>query len=203
MPLRVSLALLAALLALPASFAVAASPRRPVAAPSPPIVALVVTPGTLLLDGPYAETRALVEARLTGGESRDVSVRATWTVADPKVAGVDALGTVRPRQDGATALIARYRGRTARVPITVRGVTGAKAPRFLTDVLPILTRSGCNQGSCHGAASGKGGLKLSLLGYDPDAGLRGAHAGQRRAARLSRAAGAEPDAPQADALHPS
>jgi hypothetical protein len=110
-----------------------------------------------------------VEARLAGGERWDVSGRATWTVSNPKVAEVDALGTVRPRQDGATLLIARHGGRETRVPITVRGVSGAKAPRFLTEVLPILTRSGCNQGGCHGAASGKGGLKLSLLGYDPEA----------------------------------
>ncbi len=39
---------------------------------------------------------------------------------------------------------------------------------FLNDVEPILTRSGCNQGACHGSQFGKGGFKLSLAGYDPD-----------------------------------
>jgi hypothetical protein len=39
---------------------------------------------------------------------------------------------------------------------------------FPTRVLPILTKAGCNAGSCHGAAIGQGGFKLSLLGYDPD-----------------------------------
>ena len=34
---------------------------------------------------------------------------------------------------------------------------------------PVLTRAGCNSGACHGALAGKGGLKLSLRGYDPDA----------------------------------
>ncbi|HYV37544.1 MAG TPA: DUF1549 and DUF1553 domain-containing protein [Gemmataceae bacterium] len=33
----------------------------------------------------------------------------------------------------------------------------------------MLTRVGCNAGACHGAAIGRGGFKLSLLGYDPDA----------------------------------
>ncbi len=42
------------------------------------------------------------------------------------------------------------------------------APRFASDVVPVLTRLGCNQGACHGAAQGKGGFRLSLLGYDPD-----------------------------------
>ncbi len=43
---------------------------------------------------------------------------------------------------------------------------------FRNDVIPILTRAGCNAGSCHGAASGKNGFALSLFGYDPDADFR-------------------------------
>jgi hypothetical protein len=39
---------------------------------------------------------------------------------------------------------------------------------FVNDIEPILTRAGCNSGSCHGALAGKGGLKLSLRGYDPE-----------------------------------
>jgi hypothetical protein len=39
---------------------------------------------------------------------------------------------------------------------------------FVNDVLPVLTKAGCNSGSCHGSQYGKGGFKLSLLGYDPD-----------------------------------
>ncbi len=38
---------------------------------------------------------------------------------------------------------------------------------FETQVLPVLTKLGCNSGACHGAAIGRGGFKLSLLGYDP------------------------------------
>src|SRR5947207_3257559 len=43
------------------------------------------------------------------------------------------------------------------------------APDFRTHIEPVLTKAGCNSGSCHGALAGKGGLKLSLRGYDPDA----------------------------------
>ncbi len=39
--------------------------------------------------------------------------------------------------------------------------------QFVRDVQPMLTRLGCNAGSCHGAADGKNGFKLSLRGYDP------------------------------------
>lgn len=40
---------------------------------------------------------------------------------------------------------------------------------FRNDVLPILSKSGCNSGGCHGALAGKGGFKLSLFGYNPEA----------------------------------
>jgi hypothetical protein len=40
---------------------------------------------------------------------------------------------------------------------------------FDTQIVPILTRSGCNAGSCHGAAAGRGGFHLSLFGSDPAA----------------------------------
>ena len=38
---------------------------------------------------------------------------------------------------------------------------------FTRDVLPVLSKSGCNTGACHGALAGKGGFKLSLNAYDP------------------------------------
>ncbi len=45
--------------------------------------------------------------------------------------------------------------------------TAASAPvDFDTQIVPVLTRYGCNQGSCHGAAIGRGGFKLSLYGGD-------------------------------------
>jgi len=45
----------------------------------------------------------------------------------------------------------------------------AERPRvtFLRDVAPILNKAGCTAGTCHGAAKGKNGFKLSLRGYDP------------------------------------
>jgi Protein of unknown function (DUF1549)/Protein of unknown function (DUF1553) len=39
--------------------------------------------------------------------------------------------------------------------------------RFTTDVVPILTKSGCNSGGCHGKATGQNGFKLSLFGFEP------------------------------------
>jgi hypothetical protein len=49
--------------------------------------------------------------------------------------------------------------------------TGDEPPptHFANDVVPILTRYGCNAGGCHGKASGQNGFKLSLFGFDPAA----------------------------------
>ena len=38
---------------------------------------------------------------------------------------------------------------------------------FSIDVMAVLSKAGCNQGTCHGNRSGKGGFKLSLRGQDP------------------------------------
>ncbi|HWB03068.1 MAG TPA: DUF1553 domain-containing protein [Verrucomicrobiales bacterium] len=51
-------------------------------------------------------------------------------------------------------------------PLTIHA---GNAPSFRNDVLPILSKAGCNTGGCHGALAGKGGFHLSLFGYNPDA----------------------------------
>ena len=38
---------------------------------------------------------------------------------------------------------------------------------FLTDVMPVLAKIGCNGGKCHGSRTGQNGFGLSLRGYDP------------------------------------
>lgn len=44
----------------------------------------------------------------------------------------------------------------------------AAAPlSFARDILPILSKAGCNMGSCHAKASGQAGFKLSVFAYDP------------------------------------
>jgi hypothetical protein len=42
----------------------------------------------------------------------------------------------------------------------------AEEPSFELDVMPILSKAGCNGGGCHGALAGKAGFRLSLFGYD-------------------------------------
>ena len=49
------------------------------------------------------------------------------------------------------------------------GRAAAEPVRFRTDVMAVLSKAGCNQGTCHGNLNGKNGFKLSLRGDDPDA----------------------------------
>jgi len=47
-------------------------------------------------------------------------------------------------------------------------VLGADAFHFENDILPILSRYGCNSSGCHGKAEGQGGFKLSVFASDPE-----------------------------------
>lgn len=72
-------------------------------------------------------------------------------------------------------LSAIYSALLAATVVTAPGSAAAapaaasRTPAFLDQVIPVLTRGGCNAGACHGAAPGKNGFRLSLLGYDPEA----------------------------------
>src|SRR5205807_7942797 len=68
---------------------------------------------------------------------------------------------------GDVTVSATANGRTVTARVKVGG--GRADPAFRKHVVPVLTRAGCNSGACHGALAGKGGMKLSLRGYDPDA----------------------------------
>ncbi len=48
------------------------------------------------------------------------------------------------------------------------GVSRPRKVSFRNEVQPLLTKLGCNQGACHGSQHGKGGFKLSLLGFEPE-----------------------------------
>src|SRR5256885_2129047 len=55
---------------------------------------------------------------------------------------------------------------------TLRAADPRPAPppapvQFSRDLVPVLTKAGCNQGACHGAQHGRGGFRLSLFGFDP------------------------------------
>src|SRR6185295_6757402 len=54
------------------------------------------------------------------------------------------------------------------VPVKVEQSNIDPPISFRRDVMPVFMKSGCNTGSCHGAARGKDGFRLSLFGFDPE-----------------------------------
>jgi hypothetical protein len=127
---------------------------------------LAVLPGDVVLSGPHARQRLLVVA--TSGEQivGDRTARATLTSSNSAVAAVER-GTVRAVGDGTATISAALGTERASVKVAVRDVKKPFTWSFRNHVIPVLTRAGCNSGACHGALAGKGGLKLSLRGYDP------------------------------------
>ena len=54
----------------------------------------------------------------------------------------------------------------AALPLSSTAEAG-DSPSFRRDVMAAVSKAGCNLGTCHGNANGKGGFKLSLRGEDP------------------------------------
>jgi len=54
------------------------------------------------------------------------------------------------------------------IPVLPAGAAAAPID-FGREVVPTLTKLGCNSGACHGSFQGRGGFRLSLLGFDPAA----------------------------------
>src|SRR5262249_39697101 len=99
--------------------------------------------------------------------NKDFSRNAAFASANAQIALVDSSGTVRPVADGSTTVTVTANGKTASIPVTVKLAKAEVPTNFVREVLPVLTKAGCNQGACHGAQHGRGGFRLSLLGFDP------------------------------------
>jgi mono/diheme cytochrome c family protein len=53
------------------------------------------------------------------------------------------------------------------VPLTSEEMVAKGSLSFPNDVLPLLSRAGCNAGACHAKPAGQAGFKLSVFAYDP------------------------------------
>ena len=127
---------------------------------------LKILPADVTLTGPHATQRLLVLAEEKGHVIGERTPQAAFSSANPNVASVDASGVVRAAGDGETTITAAVNGKQTTVKVSVRKTKAPFSWSFRNHVIPMLTRAGCNSGACHGALAGKGGLKLSLRGYD-------------------------------------
>ena len=129
------------------------------------ISGLTISPGNIEFQLPTDYVQLVIQAiNEDDGTVFDVSHVVTIQTRD-EVVSVDG-SLVQPVANGTTELLVEYGGQTIVIPVQVK-LPDSFLPEFTRDVDPILTRLGCNGGTCHGSADGKMGFKLSLRGYDP------------------------------------
>ncbi|QDV37499.1 DUF1549 and DUF1553 domain-containing protein [Tautonia plasticadhaerens] len=127
---------------------------------------LRVTPELVRLDG-TSDRQRLVVVGEDDGRMVDLTRLVTFRSTCPEMVQVDEGGIVRPLADGEAEVVATLDGREAWVRVHVSGMGEQMPPTFERDVMPLLTRLGCNSGPCHGKQRGQNGFQLSLLGFDP------------------------------------
>ncbi len=136
-----------------------------------------------LADSPLAEVRVLppdvqlntlrdrqsyvVQAVYEDGLTRDVTGEAQITLGNSALVRHEG-HVLFPAADGATEMTVAFGGKALTVPVAVSASAEDRPISFRLDVMPVFMKSGCNMGSCHGAARGKDGFRLSLFGFDPD-----------------------------------
>src|SRR5262249_7109640 len=145
---------------------VAATANAEALPPGAKIVKVEAQPPRVELKTPFEYSQLLLTAHLAGGEEIDVT-RIAKIEAPSQLVRVNATGVVRPVADGKGDLKIALPGQTLTLPVEVTGHKEKYNVSFVRDVMPALSRMGCNAGTCHGAAKGRNGFKLSLRGYDP------------------------------------
>jgi len=142
------------------------APETPApATPEAPVSALNVFPPTINLTTSTDRQLMVIQAVHADGITRDVTEKATLTPANAALLRRDG-NTFWPLADGTTELKVEYAGQTVIVPVKVEQAAVLRPISFKLDVMPVFMKAGCNTGSCHGAARGKDGFRLSLFGFD-------------------------------------
>lgn len=130
-------------------------------------VSLDVFPAEVHINTMRDRQSFVVQVAYPSGLTRDVTSEAKLTLTD--AAKVKLAGNVlHPVADGESQLTVEFEGLSKTVPIKVEQATADRDVSFKLDIMPIFMKANCNTGSCHGAARGKDGFRLSLFGFDPD-----------------------------------
>jgi hypothetical protein len=138
----------------------------PLAAATPKLVSLHLTPEQRTLRGKNATQQFLVTGRFADGRERDLTGDVRFTLSNT-AARIDASGRLVAVADGETILTASLSGLSARASLKIEG-SGLERPfSFPRDVVAIFTRRGCNAAGCHGGIKGQAGFKLSTHGIHP------------------------------------
>ncbi|MFP6901940.1 MAG: DUF1549 domain-containing protein, partial [Opitutales bacterium] len=126
---------------------------------------LEVSPTRVEISHPVDYAQVILTAKLNGGAQADVTRMAKWRV-ESGVGQVSKRGLFTPTKNGDGKIVGEYAGKRVEIPIKIAGFDKPYVPDYVRDVNPVISKLGCNAGTCHGSKDGKDGFKLSLRGYD-------------------------------------
>jgi len=135
----------------------------------PTPTALSITPAEFTIIGADNVQRlrvSSVSANAGDGRSFDFSRDVVYHSSDPRVAVVTMDGLVIPKGNGAAQIKAVHGEQETIARVAVVEFEVEPPVSFRNQVMPILTKAGCNSGGCHGKQLGQNNFKLSLLGFD-------------------------------------
>jgi hypothetical protein len=136
--------------------------------PTATLAKIEIVPSSVSITGRHSKQRLLVEGTFADGHQEELTSRAKIAISDNEVAIVDKDNFAIPQGGGKATITAIVEGHRASAPLSVQDLAEISTWSFRNDVLPVMTKMGCNSGACHGAAAGKNGFKLTLRGYDPE-----------------------------------
>jgi hypothetical protein len=150
-----------------APFLLVASLSPGASAQTPVVREMVVDPVAVHLSGPQASYSLLVHGKTADGQSIDLTRAARFQSLRPELARVTQAGVIHAKADGITQITVEAAGHKGTVTVKVTGSSQARTLHFENDIVPLLSRFGCNSAGCHGGAEGQNGFKLSVFGSDP------------------------------------
>ena len=127
---------------------------------------LSVHPPAAALKGPRQRLQLVVHR----GEqlSADVTRQVEYAIEPEGIVTVSETGHVTPRGNGTAVVTAKFGDAFVTSQIVVEDIAVVPPVSFEHETLPVLAKSGCSGGACHGAPHGKAGFRLSLFGSDAE-----------------------------------
>jgi hypothetical protein len=133
----------------------------------PALVRLSVEPADVVLSGAGARQQLLVTGHYADGSRRDLTRAASFTTDRPERLRLEG-AIVHALADGPAVVTVRAGGLTGTAKVIVRDSSHVRPLSFRNDVMAVLSKCGCNAGTCHGNFNGKNGFRLSLRGDNSD-----------------------------------
>jgi len=122
----------------------------------------------LELVGPGAHHQLLFSWTDSQGITRDVTRKVVLRVEPAGIVSIDPNGYMKPLANGRATVTAQHPEiAEAKVEVKVADMGQPHSISFPNDIVPHLTKAGCNGGSCHGTPKGQNNFRLSLLGFEP------------------------------------